>query len=154
MIIFKQFILGVGASYGFASLFKCPRKAIFFAGVVGGIGWIAYYIFVYYLYFGVVISSFLATVIIGFLCEVLARIKKDAITIFLIPAIFSLVPGSSMYYTLLYFISGNYKEASNSAINTIGVAGSIAIAILITSSLTKFVYKLIELKNRKVKING
>lgn len=137
-----QFIAGVISCIGFAYLFNCPQKAILKGAIVGGLGWLMYDYAVHVWHLSVVVSTFLGTLVLACGCEILARIEKDAVTIFIIPAILPLVPGAGLYYTLLYFIEGEFDMAASKGFDTLGCAAGIAIGIIFVSSLTRFITHL------------
>lgn len=144
-----QFIAGVISCIGFAYLFNCPKKAIIKSAIGGGLGWLMYYYSVHTLHISVVISTFLGTLVLSIICEILARIEKDAVTIFVIPAILPLVPGAGLYYTLLYFIEGNFSQATTKGLETLGCAAGIAIGIIFVSSISRFIFRVILVKRQK-----
>lgn len=76
----------------------------------------------------------------------LARICKAPATIFIIIGCFPLVPGSGIYYTMLYAVQGLNNMFIESFLETLGISFSIAFAILISSTLIQ-VYKRIKTKD-------
>ena len=52
-------------------------------------------------------------------CEITARITKQPTTVILTPAVIPLLPGSSIYYTMLYAIQGNGKLTTQYAKSTL-----------------------------------
>ncbi|MDK2810897.1 MAG: hypothetical protein PWR27_1606, partial [Petroclostridium sp.] len=71
------------------------------------------------------------------LSEFFARQFKMPVTIFLTSGIIPLVPGAGLYYTMLELVQNNYAAAISKGVETIFIAGSIAVAIAISSSLFK-----------------
>ena len=119
------FIAGVG-TLCFAVLFACPRKSLFFCGLVGAVGW-----FVYEL-----------AVMLGADSAADAARKrrvvenlKMPVTGFLLSGIFPLVPGAGIYYTAYYFIQGNNALALSNGISTFKVAVALAIGISLVLSV-------------------
>lgn len=144
-----DFILGFISCLGFAYIFNCPPKAVVKGCVAGGFGWVAYQIGMD-LHYGTIISTFIGSIVLSIICEICARLYKDAVTVFTIPAILPLVPGAGLYYTMLYFIQNDYDLALDKGVETLGCAAAIAIAILIVSSITRLIFKIkkgINLKN-------
>ena len=111
------FIAGVG-TLCFAVLFACPRKSLFFCGLVGAVGW-----FVYEL------AVMLGVIPLTLLTRVFAITLKMPVTVFLLSGIFPLVPGAGIYYTAYYFIQGNNALALSNGISTFKVAVALAIGI-------------------------
>lgn len=80
------------------------------------------------------IQYFIATVIIALYSEIMARIHKVPITVYLIAALIPLVPGSGIYYTMEHALTG-ISTPLETFIHTIAIAGSLAFGILLVSSL-------------------
>lgn len=149
MILIYHFILGFISCLGFAYLFNCPKKAMMQGCVAGGFSWVAYKL-VMNMGYGTVVATFIGSIVLSIVCEICARIFKDAVTVFVLPAILPLVPGAGLYYTMLYFIQDNNSLALHKGIETLGCAVAIAIALLIVSSISKFFFKVLkDIKERK-----
>ena len=58
-------------------------------------------------------------------------------TAFIMPSVISLVPGGSLYYTLLHLINKDSASALTSGTNTLLTAGGIAVGIVIVSVIMK-----------------
>ncbi|MDR2458316.1 MAG: threonine/serine exporter family protein, partial [Clostridiales Family XIII bacterium] len=66
-----------------------------------------------------------------------SRAGKDATTIFIIPCIIPLVPGTQMFYTMYYIIKYNFEESLGYGIEALFCAGAIAIALVFTATITR-----------------
>ncbi len=110
------FIAGVG-TLCFAVLFACPRKSLFFCGLVGAVGWFVYELAVM-LGADSAAASLLAVIPLTLLTRVFAITLKMPVTVFLLSGIFPLVPGAGIYYTAYYFIQGNNALALSNGIST------------------------------------
>ena len=135
-MIMIQFLAGMVSCIGFAYLFNCPQKHILQSAIAGGFGWIAYY-YSSKLGCSLMVTTLIGTIVLSIGCEIFARIYKDAVSIFTIPAILPLVPGAGVYYTLLAVIEGDFSLAMINGFNTLGCAMSIAIGIIMVSSVFK-----------------
>ena len=71
-------------------------------------------------------------------------------TIFLIIGCFPLVPGRGIYQTMLYCTQGENVLFLDSFIHTIAISASLALAIMIVSTIFKVIKKL---SYHKVKVN-
>ena len=80
--------------------------------------------------------------VVALFSEIIARICKAPATVFLIIGCFPLVPGRGIYETMLYCIQGNSELFLDSFLNTIGISTSLALAILIVSTIFKVIKKL------------
>lgn len=97
----------------------------------------------------VVTRSFVASVISSIYAEMLARKLKVPATTFLIIAIIPLVPGSNLYYTMELCINRQIMPFIRSALQTLGIAGAIALGILFVSSFFRFITVIKNVSVRK-----
>ena len=119
---------------GFAILLETPRKYIFQAGIAGAGGGGVYFFSVQH-GLDVVLASFLSALVIALLAHTFARIFKAPVTVFLIAGILPTVPGAGMYRTVYYILLNNRANASYYLIQTLEIAGVIALAIFIVDAL-------------------
>lgn len=131
-----QFIIGLIACVGFCILVNVPKKAIIPAAATGGIAWFVYQTAMTMGYTKAV-AAFAATCIVAILSDILSRKLKEAATVFVIPGILPLVPGSGMYYTMSAIIESDFATAGSIGTETFFTAGAIALAILIVGSILR-----------------
>ena len=128
-------------------MFNIRGKMVFFASLGGALGWIAYELSAF---FGNDLSQyFVATVVIALYAEIMARLHKVPVTVYLIAALIPLVPGSGIYYTMEHFIEGNIDEFLATFVHTIAIAGCLAFGILLVSSLVRLTNRMKLDKHRK-----
>lgn len=131
--------------FGFTFIFRIHKNITFaFLGsVVGAIGWIVYLCMAFLN--NQFAQNFIAMLCVSILSEILARIFYAPATIFIIIGFFPLVPGSGIYYTMLYAVQGHYELFIQSFLTTLGISMSLALAILVSSTSFQ-VYKRIKTK--------
>ncbi|QHI72506.1 threonine/serine exporter family protein [Aminipila terrae] len=141
MTYFLQFIFGFVSTVGFAILFHVPKRNIFMSSLVGGVGWV---VFAYCRndYGGALLGCFLASCVVGLLAGIFSRVYKETATVYTIPGIIPLVPGAGMYYTTLYLINGELSKAATTGTQTLLMAGSISVGLLVVGSFFKMHYTL------------
>lgn len=132
MTLFTEFIVSYISSVGFAYLFGCPHKSALSSGIIGSLGWIVYRIS-YTRFFGLYLSVVISSYVIAVLGEAFARKFHMPASMFIIPGIANLAPGSGIYYTLSYFVQEQSEIASHKLVETLLIAGSIAFGITIAS---------------------
>ena len=81
--------------------------------------------------------------------EIMARLTKAPVPVYLVPCMIILVPGSLLYKTMNYFISGAYDLAGSSALTTLAVAAGIAGGIMAASVFGMLYGRLIGFYRRK-----
>ena len=121
------FIAGVG-TLCFAVLFACPRKSLFFCGLVGAVGWFVYELAVLY-GADAAAASLIAVIPLSLAARICAVLLKTPVTVFLLTGIFPLVPGAGIYYTAYYFIQNENALALAKGISTFKIAVALAIGI-------------------------
>ena len=135
------------STFGFAVFMHTPKKQILYSSLTGSLGWIMYTV-ISNSGFDNVMSSFFAACIVGTSSEILARLVKAPSIIFIIPGIVPLVPGRGLYYTMEHLISKDYMSAISVGTNTLLIAGSISLGIIIVTSFSRAV----SIKSSKRKI--
>lgn len=126
------------ASMCFGFLFNIRGKNIIIASIGGGVSWFVY-LFALSYHNTPTVALFLGAVSVAIYAEIMARIFKAPVTVFVICGIIPLVPGNGMYYTMYEIINGNSQNAVNWCLQTLLSAGAIAIAIVMVSSITKLI---------------
>ena len=141
-----QIISAFLGCFGFSFVFRISKNIHLsvLGSVVGAIGWNIYLSTspLNNTFF----QTFIAMLCVSILSEFLARIMKAPATIFIMIGFFPLVPGSGIYYTMLYAVQGQSTLFMESFINTIGISLSIAFAILLSSTVFH-IYKRIKNKD-------
>ena len=131
-----SFLFAFCSTVGFCILFHVPKKHIITASFVGACGWLTYTYSVSS-GSGSVLACFAGSCTVALLSDVFSRSFKDAATIFIIPGILPLVPGANMYYTMLAILEGNADKTASVGTETMLMAGAIAVALLVVTSIIK-----------------
>lgn len=134
---FVSFII----TFGFGILFNIKGKKLLFAALGGGLSWYCYSLPLS-LGLSEVSSLFISALVFSTYSEVLARIFKTPVTSFVICALFPLVPGSGMYYTMLATINGDLQNAVHLGINTLANAGTLALGVIFISTITSLFFRV------------
>lgn len=136
MIYIKGFFVAAMSATGFALLFNVPKRSIPKAALAGGLGWMP---FIYFteIFNSILGATFMAALVVGVMSEIFARWFKEAVTVFIIPAIIPLVPGAGMYYSMIAILQSDYSRFATVATETLFIACSISAGILIVSSITR-----------------
>ncbi len=146
---FIQCISAFIGCFGFTFIFRIHRNIRFaFVGAfLGAFGWMIYLVTDFCN--NTFIQSFIAMFCVAVASELMARIYKAPATIFIIVGCFPLVPGSGIYYTMLYAVQGQSNLFMQSFLTTLGISISLAFSILMSSTIFQ-VYKLI--KNKRISV--
>ncbi len=120
-----QLFAALGGSVGYSLLFGLNRRYIAAASLGGMAGW-GIYLLAEAGIGGVFFPCLLASAFAALYSEMLARLYKAPSTLFFIPSVVPLVPGSALYYTISYAVRGSAAEAWQSAFTTLKFALAIA----------------------------
>lgn len=124
------------AIFSFGFIIHIPNRYLLRAGVIGAIAGMIYLICVE-MGMNIVLSNFISAFIISIICHLCARMFKTPVTLFLVAGILPTVPGAGMYSTVYYFLEADQKMASAYLVQTLEVAGVIALAIFIVDTIFK-----------------
>lgn len=130
--IFCSFI----ACFCFSVIYNIRGGGILICAFGGALGW-SVYLLTAPLFQDDIAQTFLAALVISAYAEVMARIRKCPVTGYLLVAIFPLVPGGGIYYTMEHAINGETDAFLASFLHTLGLAGAIAVGVLLVSSAVR-----------------
>ena len=150
-LILKASIGSFLASVAFGVLFNIKYEKLWLAGFTGMVGG---FVYISCLQAGCsdVFSNFFATICFTICAEILARTCKTPVTTFIVCALIPLVPGAKMYEMILEIIKSNPDQALSLFLETLSIAGALAVAILVVETLTWMVLDLKKkMKSREVK---
>lgn len=128
------------ASFGFGILFNIKGNKLILASIGGSIGSVVY-TFATDQGASAMMAMFFASTAFSLYSEICARICKSPVTTFIICALIPLVPGGGMYRMMLQGIQGNVDQALATALNTLSIAGILALGILLVSTLVRGIFK-------------
>ena len=97
-----------------------------------------------------IVQYFAGAMAVAFYAEVMARVFKAPATGFLVVGILPFVPGGGTYYTMEYCLSGDTQQFLSTGIHTFGVAGAVAVGLLLASSLVRLVLPIFQKKEKSL----
>lgn len=143
-----QIVSAFLAVYFFTMLLEIPKRYAVYCSLAGGVNWWVYLIVMDKMSSSMM-AAFFASLAVAILSQVFARIQKTPVTVFLVAGILPTVPGAAIYRSVYYFIRNNSNQCTYYLLQTLQIAGAIAMAIFITDSLFRmFQYY----QNRKASI--
>lgn len=152
MPMYIHIIFSYLAAVGFAVFLKAPKKTLYVSGAVGMISWIIY-VLLMRCNFDMISANFIAASVASLLCELLARKMKKPTILFVVPGIITLIPGLGLYNTMYYLIDGDLQQAFTTGTSVLLASGSIAIGIIVVSSLFRTYYMNLRNKVNSRKIS-
>lgn len=123
---------GTAGTCGFSLLFRINKKRVLLATIGGGLTCVMYVICCNFMeneFFQNLIPALFATAY----SEIMARITKSPATPYIICSIIPLVPGSKLYYSMYFFVRGDYSAFRVTVLQTLKIAAGIAVGIILIS---------------------
>ena len=86
---------------------------------------------------GLIAAYFVATLFAALYSEIMARIRKYPAISYLVVSIIPLLPGAGVYRSTASILVGDMAGATSNSMQTVSIAGAIAVGILIISTLAR-----------------
>ena len=146
MSLFTQYVLPCAYAFlacaGFCLLYNIRGFGIVLCSLGGALGWLVY-LLSQSAGASIPLAAFCAGVAIAVYAEVMARLRKCPASGYLLLAFFPLVPGSGVYYTVQALAQGDVARSSALGRQTLGMAGGLAIGVLLVSSAVRMLLHMI-----------
>ena len=121
---------------GFCILFNVHGRGCVLCIIGGVVTWMLYLLWGA-LGCDIYASNLFAALFAALYAEVMARVRKCPSMPYLVITILPLLPGAGIYYTMSLGLNGSTQLALQRGFATAGIAGSIAAAILLVSSVVR-----------------
>ena len=125
-------------SIGFAIFFKMKGKQIVLAGIGGAVTWIVYLLIQHFIE-GYFVPYLVASIFVGIYAEIMARVNKAPATIFLTAAAVPLIPGGSLYYTMLGLVEQDEELFATSGVAALTIALAISLGFVVVALANKYI---------------
>lgn len=122
------------ASLCFSFLYNVRGKLVILTAVGGGL---CRFFFDVFANGGLVFQFFFATVLLAIYAEIMARITKDPVMIYLIIGVLPIVPGAGVYNTMASVFYQNLNDFISYGTTTLLGSGAIALGIMVVSSFVR-----------------
>ena len=93
--------------------------------------------------------NFFAAVVSALYSELMARSRKYPVTSYLVISLLPLVPGAGIYYTVYAFITGDNAGALFKGVETLKIAGAIALGIVLVLALPRGVFRVFAAREKR-----
>lgn len=144
--IFTDFIFSAITAVGFAILFNAPRKKIPHCALCGGLSWVIY-IALYRITRSESLGIFVDSLFVAAYSRIAAHKFDMPFTLFFVPSIIPLVPGSQMYNIMKGILQNNMYYAFFQAVKGMKFAGLIMASFIIIYTLPPSVFLFKDSKN-------
>lgn len=136
-----QTLMGVIGAIGFSMLFNVRGRKLAAAAGGAAVAWVVY-LCVQSVQEDKVVSLLCATVTVGLLSEILARLIKAPVTILLVPMLIPLFPGGDLFYATSNLVQNHREEGAMYLDLVIKEACAIAFGIILVTCLVQIVLKI------------
>ncbi len=119
---------------GFSILFYVHPRRLFLA-TLGGVLTCGVYLLGVHFIGGELLPSLLGSLVAAGFSEIMARLTKVPVPVYMVPCVIPLVPGSALYNTMFNFVAGNYSAAAAAGLTSLQIALGISGGIVIASVL-------------------
>lgn len=131
----------------FSVLFNVPKKYYIGCGITGMLGWLCFCLL--NTPTSSTIATFVAAILVVLMARMLAVRLKCPITLFLVPGVFPLLPGASVYYTAYYLVTEELTRAAYTGLEALKLSFAIVIAIVFIFSIPRKFFQKQYWQNRR-----
>ena len=128
-----QLVAAFVGTVGFSALFGAPRRYYLYCGLAGMAGWAVYLLGA--AGHSVVGAAFFAALTVAAISQVMARLCRCPVTVFLICGIIPLVPGGGIFWTAYYIVTEQLRMAAATGFVALKVTIAIAGGIILASGI-------------------
>ena len=129
-------VMSLLATIGYAVLYHVPKRAALWVGIVGMMAWLTQYVAKQY-GVSVVGAAFIGALMVAVTSELLARLMRMPVIVFVVGGIVPLVPGSSAFATMREFITGHDLEGLAKGTETFLIASAISAGLVIAGTIMR-----------------
>ena len=132
---------------GFCILFNVHGRGLVLC-IIGGVAAWMVYLLCGALGCDVYAANLFAAVFAALYAEIMARVRKCPATPYLVIATIPMLPGAGVYYTMSLGLEGSMMASVAKGLQTIGIAGSLAVGILLVSTVFRLIGRRSERSGR------
>ncbi len=137
-----QFLWSFLSIVGFCVRVNLKGRRILYISFGAGMAWALYLVLLYFTE-SLLFSVFISIILVSVYSEIVARLCRTPVSVFITCVIIPLVPGSNLFYSMRAYVAGDMALASVEITKVLMIAGVIAMAVAVVSSVTNLVLRLI-----------
>lgn len=138
-----QIITGCIGSVGFGVLFNIRGKRLAATALGGFLSWMLFVILSKFIP-NQAINYFVVSLLTSLYSEAMARVLKTPTTTFAVTALVPLIPGGSLYYTMVSAMESNLETFLTRAVATLQLAAALALGIIVSTTITRLFYQFVK----------
>lgn len=137
-----QIITGCIGSVGFGVLFNIRGKRLAAAAMGGFLSW-TLFVILSRVISNQVVAYFVVSLLTSLYSEAMARVLKTPTTTFTVTALVPLIPGGSLYYTMVSAMESNLETFLTRAVATLQLSAALALGIIVSTTVTRLFYQIV-----------
>lgn len=138
--LITQAIAAFLGTIAFSVLFHVSSRRFLLCGIISAVSWLCFLSLRQLL--SPAEAAFFATVVVVTLSRFFAIRNRCSVTVYLIPGIFSLVPGAGIYWTAYYALTEQAPLSIAKGIETLMIAVAIVLGIVFISEIPQGFFRL------------
>lgn len=127
-------------SLSFAMFFGVRSRKLWFSLLGGVLNWGLYLLAMKKIGLPATMAYALGAAAGTLYAEILARIVKTPVTVFVITSVIPMVPGGALYYTMLGLLQGDKATFVDRGLYTLSAAGAMALGIFAATMLFRLLF--------------
>lgn len=127
-------------SLSFAMFFGVRSRKLWFSALGGALNWGLYLLAMKEMGLPETMAYALGAAAGTLYAEILARIIKTPVTVFVITSVIPMVPGGALYYTMLGLLQGDKATFVERGLYTLSAAGAMALGIFAATMLFRLLF--------------
>lgn len=127
-------------SLSFAMFFGVRSRKLWFSLLGGALNWGLYLLAMKKMGLPATMAYALGAAAGTLYAEILARIVKTPVTVFVITSVIPMVPGGALYYTMLGLLQGDKATFVDGGLYTLSAAGAMALGIFAATMLFRLLF--------------
>lgn len=124
----------------FGYLYQLAGINLWIAGLIGAIAWAGATVMGSFTRTGL-LPDFVGSLIVGVLAEVAAVNKRQPVTVFMVPAIISFVPGYLVYQSMVAFLKGQFNTGIRVGFTALFAAGALSLGLALASAVFRPLFR-------------
>lgn len=142
MDLIIQMLSSFISAFAFGIIIKVPKDALAYCGLTGMLAWTTK-LLIQPMVPNSIAAIFIASITVAVTSIYFARLKRMPATVFNIPGVFPLVPGVIAFQSMNSFMNREFLEGLEFMTKTIAISITIALAIVITEVLYRFLLRVL-----------
>ena len=131
-----QVLAGFVGSFGFAILFNIRGKRLIAASIGGMLSWLVF-VLLNKVIGNDVTAYFVVSALMSIYAEIMARKMKTPTTTFVITSLIPMIPGGSLYYTMVSVFRAENGDFIQRATHTLELASALALGVVLITTFAR-----------------